>query len=93
MTEDAPNTDLPTTDDSVAAADTPITLGSELPSESVTPEAEATTSYTPSAGGWFWGTGRRKASVARVRIRPGKAIFESAFPIIWGGAASPGSLN
>jgi small subunit ribosomal protein S9 len=76
MTEDAPNTDLPTTDDSVAVADTPITLGSELPSESVTPEAEATTSYTPSAGGWFWGTGRRKASVARVRIRPGKGEFE-----------------
>ncbi len=25
---------------------------------------------TPDAGGWVWGTGRRKASVARVRIRP-----------------------
>jgi len=24
---------------------------------------------------WFWGTGRRKTSVARVRIRPGKGNF------------------
>ena len=27
---------------------------------------------TPDRGGFFWGTGRRKSSVARVRIRPGK---------------------
>ncbi len=27
----------------------------------------------PDAGGFFWGTGRRKSSVARVRIRPGQA--------------------
>ncbi len=27
---------------------------------------------TPDRGGYFWGTGRRKSSVARVRIRPGK---------------------
>ncbi|MDG2093929.1 MAG: 30S ribosomal protein S9 [Phycisphaerales bacterium] len=27
------------------------------------------------AGGWFWGTGRRKASVARVRVRPGDGAF------------------
>jgi small subunit ribosomal protein S9 len=27
---------------------------------------------TPDKGGFFWGTGRRKSSVARVRIRPGK---------------------
>jgi len=26
-------------------------------------------------GGYFWGTGRRKTAVARVRIRPGKGIF------------------
>ncbi len=29
----------------------------------------------PSAGGFFWGTGRRKSAVARVRIRPGKGEF------------------
>lgn len=28
------------------------------------------------ANGYVWGTGRRKSSVARVRIRPGKGLFE-----------------
>lgn len=26
-------------------------------------------------GGFFWGTGRRKTSVARVRVRPGGGVF------------------
>ena len=30
---------------------------------------------TPKDGHWWWGTGRRKASVARVRIRPGAGTF------------------
>ncbi len=30
-----------------------------------------------SAGGWHWGTGRRKTAVARVRIRPSKDSTES----------------
>jgi small subunit ribosomal protein S9 len=30
---------------------------------------------TPQDGHWWWGTGRRKASVARVRIRPGTGQF------------------
>lgn len=29
----------------------------------------------PSSGGFYWGTGRRKAAVARVRIRPGEGKF------------------
>lgn len=29
----------------------------------------------PTDGRWWWGTGRRKASVARVRIRPGNGSF------------------
>jgi len=29
------------------------------------------TAKAPDKGGFFWGTGRRKTSVARVRIRPG----------------------
>ena len=36
-----------------------------------TPEARPTLP----AGTWWWGTGRRKASVARVRIRPGTGKF------------------
>ncbi|MEX0887053.1 MAG: 30S ribosomal protein S9 [Phycisphaeraceae bacterium] len=30
----------------------------------------------PDAGGFIWGTGRRKSSVARVRIRPGEGTFQ-----------------
>jgi len=30
---------------------------------------------TPDAGGFIWGTGRRKSSVARVRIKPGDGKF------------------
>lgn len=29
----------------------------------------------PDAGGFVWGTGRRKAAVARVRVRPGKGNY------------------
>ena len=39
----------------------------------VTEVAEAPVTKNKSdRGGLFWGTGRRKSSVARVRIRPGK---------------------
>ncbi|MDE1038614.1 MAG: 30S ribosomal protein S9, partial [Phycisphaerales bacterium] len=30
---------------------------------------------TPKDGHWWWGTGRRKAAVARVRIKPGTGVF------------------
>jgi len=30
----------------------------------------------PEDGHWWWGTGRRKSAVARVRIRPGKGEFK-----------------
>ena len=29
----------------------------------------------PTAGNWWWGTGRRKTAVARVRVRPGDGKF------------------
>lgn len=35
-----------------------------------TPQPEA-----PDAHGWWWGTGRRKTAVARVRIKPGTGAF------------------
>lgn len=34
-----------------------------------------TISAGPSKGNWWWGTGRRKTAVARVRIRPGDGKF------------------
>ncbi len=33
-------------------------------------------SGAPPDGHWWWGTGRRKAAVARVRIRPGSGTFQ-----------------
>jgi small subunit ribosomal protein S9 len=31
--------------------------------------------YKPTKGNWWWGTGRRKTAVARVRVRPGDGKF------------------
>lgn len=31
---------------------------------------------TPDKGGFIWGTGRRKSSVARVRVKPGKGVLQ-----------------
>lgn len=54
-----------------------VTLG-----DSPAPAAEAPAAPQPArrkpgteAGGYFWGTGRRKTSVARVRIKPGDGKF------------------
>jgi small subunit ribosomal protein S9 len=37
----------------------------------ITPEVKKTETKGPDSKGWFWGTGRRKTAVARVRVRPG----------------------
>lgn len=37
-----------------------------------TSELPTAKAATPDAGGFVWGTGRRKSSVARVRIKPGE---------------------
>lgn len=39
------------------------------------PEATPLAPQAPQKGGFWWGTGRRKSAVARVRIRPGKGNF------------------
>lgn len=58
-----------------AASSTPGGLAAEVPA------APALTTRAPSRlkgkllGGYYWGTGRRKTSVARVRVRPGTGIF------------------
>lgn len=44
----------------------------EAPVEEARPLAEPA---TPDAGGYIWGTGRRKSAVARVRIKPGSGTF------------------
>lgn len=52
-----------TTDNSIAESS--INIPAEQPSAALTKK------QTPDKGGFFWGTGRRKSSVARVRIKPG----------------------
>jgi len=47
------------------------------------------TASAPKTGGYAWGTGRRKSSVARVRLRPGSGLvtvngrtFDDYFPVL-----------
>ena len=44
------------------------------PSNSTTVESPKSAAR-PSKGNWWWGTGRRKTAVARVRIKPGDGKF------------------
>ena len=47
------------------------------PSEpAAAPAAPPVPAAEPDKAGFFWGTGRRKAAVARVRIRPGEGQFK-----------------
>ena len=41
-----------------------------------TRHASATVTRGPDAHGWYWGTGRRKTAVARVRIKGGSGSFK-----------------
>lgn len=56
-----------------SAGDAPAPVEAAAPIETPAPTPAPTPSARPtgSQGGFWWGTGRRKASVARVRIRPG----------------------
>ncbi|MCI0364550.1 MAG: 30S ribosomal protein S9 [Phycisphaerales bacterium] len=40
-----------------------------------TAEAPKPVITKPTAGNWWWGTGRRKTAVARVRVKPGEGKF------------------
>jgi len=75
MAEDQPTTTpTPTAADTAVAEESvasPTTLGAEAPAAQ---PAEAPRSAEPK-GGWWWGTGRRKSAIARVRIRPGVGEF------------------
>ena len=49
-----------------------INLGLNKPEDKPEKQDSATRKSTPDKGGFIWGTGRRKSSVARVRIKPGE---------------------
>lgn len=55
----------------VAPTPTPTTIEQTQPP----PAAEPRRSLHDKRGGYYWGTGRRKCAVARVRVRPGDGKF------------------
>ncbi len=67
-------------DSNTATLEAPITDAAQSPK--VRPLSEAA---KPDAGGFVWGTGRRKSAVARVRVRPakdsGKGVFKISGPV------------
>ncbi len=66
-------TETDQTTDAVETIDTSsLTAVEQAPVEQVRPLAEPA---KPDAGGFIWGTGRRKAAIARVRIKPGDGKF------------------
>ena len=50
---------------------TSLNLGVEAQPDQPAVQAAEKAKKTPDKGGFYWGLGRRKSSVARVRIRPG----------------------
>ena len=67
-----------TEDTATATLDAPIADATEAPEVQTRPLAEPA---KPDAGGFVWGTGRRKTSVARVRVRPAKDDGQGEFKI------------
>lgn len=74
---------LTPTPEAPAAEASPV-VGLEAPAEAmadVTVTRPVREAAKPDAGGFVWGTGRRKAAVARVRIRPAKDPARSVYQI------------
>ena len=65
----------PTEPTAPAAPAAPAFPPPAAPAEVTAPAASAVVPVAPGPGGFFWGTGRRKASVARVRIKAGQGRF------------------
>jgi|ADurb_Met_01_Slu_FD_contig_31_523016_length_995_multi_3_in_0_out_0_2 small subunit ribosomal protein S9 len=56
----------------MAEQETPLIDPKIISQKTVSPSAvPAAAASKPDAGGFYWGTGRRKSSIARVRIKPG----------------------
>ncbi len=72
----APKAETPAT---ATTPPTPATPAADVPDAPPAAEAPAPTATRPDRkpekGQWWWGLGRRKTAVARVRIRPGDGTF------------------
>jgi small subunit ribosomal protein S9 len=65
-------------EDTTIASTSDSDLGIETTKKTPAPPAAPAVVHAPvkpTAGNWWWGTGRRKTAVARVRIRPGNGKF------------------
>jgi len=61
-----------TTEEAPEQTEVAVAIGSEVESK---PRPSRDLPSPPEGRHYFWGTGRRKSAVARVRIRPGKGEF------------------
>jgi small subunit ribosomal protein S9 len=61
----------PVAQEQVESPEAPTESRQEAPAPRPTPRG----SRIPPDGNWWWGTGRRKAAIARVRLRPGTGRF------------------
>ncbi|MGQ0627112.1 MAG: 30S ribosomal protein S9 [Phycisphaerales bacterium] len=61
-----------TTSPTIKLAASPISAEHGASTLAPTAEPRPLAKPKPAKGGWWWGTGRRKRAVARVRIRPAK---------------------
>jgi len=64
-----------TPQETVEAATTEETVAASAPEPTTKSAPKSTPNNAAADGHWWWGTGRRKAAVARVRIRPGDGAF------------------
>ncbi len=71
MTEE----NTPTPETPVSEETTPAVEIKTTPEVATETKPAPSPKTTPQDGHWWWGTGRRKAAVARVRIRPGTGEF------------------
>ncbi len=69
--------------DAPAPGNTPdsVTLGTDAPTEEASQTRPLAEPAKPDAGGFVWGTGRRKSAVARVRVKPAKETGNGVFKI------------
>jgi len=65
----------PDTTPGLPAVGTPESTATALAGEA---ESRAVSEPAKPKNGWWWGTGRRKSAVARVRIKPGSGEFKIA---------------
>lgn len=69
--------DQPTATEETPVSTPPVSEPEAMPTQAAaSPAPEPKRPSGSKSGGYFWGTGRRKTSVARVRIKPGDGKFQ-----------------